>query len=345
MLTPHQHEVLARHTHPRLGSRYWIERAAGMGRDSSRIETHEELRETFGLMDENVLRDRPVRDFIPAELLRDPAAFIIGETGGATGLPKRTAYHRDDFQQAFIEPFLRAAAHVGFPRGAGWLWIGPSGPHIIGKVAPRLAALSGSADPFSVDFDPRWARKLPAGSLARSRYLEHVVEQALAILAREEVGVLFTTPSVLELLSGRMSDGQREAILGVHYGGQRIEREALCRYQCELFPNAVHLSGYGNTLFGCCLELDVSPGRTPVYYPFGERLAFYLDPADEELSGGRRVHFSRFDPSFLILNMPERDVADEARGGEGRPKGFHEVGLADPRPPRTAEASVDAGLY
>ena len=56
-------------------------------------------------------------------------------------------------------------------------------------------------DPFSVDFDPRWAKKLADGSLARRRYLDHVTAQALDVLEREEVGVLFTTPPALAALA------------------------------------------------------------------------------------------------------------------------------------------------
>ncbi len=350
-LTGHQRRVLELHLDPDRGSRYWLERAAGLRHRIERLETHGELRQLFGAMEENDLRSRPVRDFVPRSLQDDPRVMILGETGGATGIPKRTVYLEEEFHQAFVEPFVRSAARLGFPRGVDWLWVGPSGPHIIGKAAPRLAAAMDSADPFSVDFDPRWARILAPGSLARDRYLSHVVDQAMAVLNREEVGVIFTTPSVLETLAKRMTAAQREAIAAVHYGGQRLEQDALRRFQCELFPRAVHLSGYGNTLFGCCLELDVTAGRTPTYYPFGERLVFYLgdleDGADAPAAGDgpRRVHFSRFDRGFMILNMPERDVARPAVLPAGAPEGFCGPGLSDPRPPETKAETTDAGLY
>ena len=44
--------------------------------------------------------------------------------------------------------------------------------------------------------------------------------------------------------------------------------------QTDAFPSAVHLSGYGNTLFGCCLELGVAIGRELIYYPLGDRILF-----------------------------------------------------------------------
>ena len=108
--------------------------------------------------------------------------FVIGETAGTSGEPRATAYRDDEFQAAFVTPFLRVAEATGFPRGEPWLWVGPSGPHIIGKVVRELARQTGSMDPFSVDFDPRWAKRLAEGSLARQRYLDHVTEQALDVL-------------------------------------------------------------------------------------------------------------------------------------------------------------------
>lgn len=337
-LTDLQREVLDLHTNPRHGSPYWIERASDCC--PGRIETHEDLCEAFGTMDEEALRRRPLRDFIPAALNDRASEFVLGETGGATGASKRTAYLREEFEQAFVEPFRLAAEHVGFPAGARWLWVGPSGPHIIGKAAPRVAEVVGSPDPFSVDFDPRWFRKLPPDSLARERYLEHVLEQAMAVLNREDIGVLFTTPAVLGELAGKMTDAQRERIVGVHYGGQRIETQRLEAFQTEAFPNAVHLSGYGNTLFGCCLELDVSPGRTPEYFPHGDRLVFHF-----QADGEQQVRFSRFDRGFLIVNMAERDVADAAERPPAAPEGFGARGVRDPRPPAHPDKVLDHGLY
>src|SRR5439155_9658731 len=99
--------------------------------------------------------------------------FVVGETAGTSGAPTATAYREDEFQEAFVTPFLRVAEATGFPQGEPWLWVGPSGPHIIGKVVRELARQTGSMDPFSVDFDPRWAKRLAEGGLARQRYLDH----------------------------------------------------------------------------------------------------------------------------------------------------------------------------
>jgi hypothetical protein len=119
------------------------------------------------------------------------------------------------------------------------------------NLATRFRSALGAHDPFSVDFDPRWARTLAAGSLARGRYLEHVVRQALAVINAEAPRIIFTTPAVLTRLADGMSNAQRKSIAGVHYGGQRVESEELRHFQEDVFLNAVHLSGYGNTIRAC----------------------------------------------------------------------------------------------
>ena len=151
------------------------------------------------------LRRFPLRAFIPRALHGHRPRFVVGETAGTSGEPRATAYRDDEFEAAFVTPFLLAAEATGFPRGQPWLWVGPSGPHVIGKAVRELARQTGRMDPFSVDFDPRWAKRLADGSLARRRYLDHVTGQALDVLEREEVGVLFTTPPALAALARRMT--------------------------------------------------------------------------------------------------------------------------------------------
>ncbi|HEV3444938.1 MAG TPA: hypothetical protein VG099_09870, partial [Gemmataceae bacterium] len=167
-------DLLQLHFHPEWGSSYWLERQEQLGwyvRD--RVRRLDDLW-LLGPMPPADLRRFPVRAFIPRALQGQWPRFVFGETAGTSGAPCGTAYRDDEFQAAFVTPFLRVAESTGFPRGEPWLWVGPSGPHIIGKVVRELAQRTGSMDPFSVDFDPRWARRLASGSLAQQRYLDHV---------------------------------------------------------------------------------------------------------------------------------------------------------------------------
>ena len=336
------------HFDPDLGTPFWLDRARALGLDPRRdVRTAADLA-LFGDMKPADLSGRPLADFIPRRFHADLAGYVLGQTGGTTGGGVWTAYRADEFEAAFITPFELAAAHVGFPRGEPWLFVGPSGPHIIGKVLRSLAARLGSHDPFSVDFDARWAKKLPDGSFALDRYLAHVVEQSLAVLTTQEIGVLFTTPAVLGALADAMTPAQRGRIRGIHYGGMELPAAALERFQRDVFPDAVHLSGYGNTLFGCCLELDTRPGRTPVYFPYGERLLMEVaDPSGRPASPGAEgtVRFTRLDETSLIIRMLERDAGAAETPPPNAPPGFAGSGIRGPHSPPSLAPRQAKGLY
>ena len=343
--------VVSVHFDPVWGSAFWLARAASLGIDGLR---HLHAVEDLALLGETTpadLRSRPLLDFVPRRFHGRLDQFVVAQTGGTTeGGGQWTAYRDDEFVEAFVLPFVVAAGALDFPAGRQWLFVGPSGPHVIGKVVRHLAAAFGSPEPFSVDFDPRWVKKLPEDSFARQRYLGHVVEQAMAVIDAQEIGVLFTTPPVLTALAGLMTATQRERIAAVHYGGLAIAPEQMRGFQIETFPRAVHLSGYGNTLFGCCMELSTAAGREIDYFPFGQRLILDVDAASPEEGGTARaaegaVAFTRLDETFLIIHMRERDVATRVPPPAGAPPEFVLPGLRNPRPPPSVSGRIAVGLY
>lgn len=308
-------ELLRLHFHPEQGSAYWLRRQERFGWDvRDRVRSLEDLG-LIGPTPVDDLRRYPLADFVPRALHRQWPRFVTGETAGTSGGPCATAYRDDEFQAAFIDPFLRVAAATGFPRGEPWLWVGPSGPHIIGKVVRELARQTGSIDPFSVDFDPRWAKRLAEGSLARRRYLDHVTEQALEVMRREPVAVLFITPPALSALAAHLTDRQREAIHGIHYGGMSLTPGQVNDFRAA-FPQAVHLAGYGNTLFGVVMEVADEPRTALDYFPLGDRVMFQVVDGREEAlwpppacprGEAGRVLFHRLDESCLLVGVLERD--------------------------------------
>jgi hypothetical protein len=347
-------DLLALHFHPVHGSAYWLERQSRNGWDvCDRVRTADDLW-LVGPTPLDDLRRFPVRAFVPRSFHAQMHRFVTGETAGTTGQPRATAYRDDEFRAAFVTPFLRVAEAAGFPRGLPWLWVGPSGPHVIGKAVRELALRTGCMDPFSVDFDPRWAKRLSDGSFGRQRYLDHVTDQALDVLTREEIGVIFTTPPALEALAARMTDGQREAIRGVHYGGLSMAPGTVNRFR-EVFPNAVHLAGYGNTLFGVLMEVTDGPRLALDYYPLGDRVRFHVVAEDE--CGDRppaltsrnrrgRVVFDRLDESCLLIAVRERDEAEHvAPSDEALKLGVVVDGLRDPGPADGAAGGLRLGLY
>ena len=335
--------VLATHLDPRWGSRFWLERAAGLGFDPCREVRSVADLARLGPTPLDDLATRPVEDFLPRRFHDVLHECVTAETGGTTGPPRRTLFLHEEFDAAFVTPFLRAAELVGFPRRVHWLFVGPSGPHVIGKAARACAAALGSLDPFSVDFDPRWARKLPADSLARRRYLEHVLEQAHAILASQRIGVLFATPPVLSALGERLAPERRAGITGIHLGGLAAA-PGFWKELGERFPNATVLGGYGNSLAGVCPQVAADPNAPPEYFPCGARLV--LEVETQEGSRRGRVRFHRLDLSCFLPNVLERDVAEAVAPPErARAAGFSLPGLRDPRPPEGATEARRPGLY
>ncbi len=340
----HLRHILHLHFDATCGAPYWLERKPFLDFDPVQdIRSPEDLLR-FPPFPRGGLESRPVEDFIPRKFHDRLADFLVSETGGTTGAPARTAFREDEFHAAFVEPFVRASEIVGFPRGLHWLFIGPSGPHIIGKAARACATATGSMDPFTVDFDPRWARKLATGSFAQKRYLSHVAEQAMAILHSQSIGILFATPPVLRVLGEQLSPSIREAIRGIHLGGMAADTVFWERLTGAWFPNASVLSGFGNSLAGMCPQLAHSPGKPPEYFPHGVRLLFHIENPDETSRG--TVCFHRLDESAFLPNVVERDEAALAFVPESaKEHGFLMPGLIDPRPPRTAPESQSQGLY
>jgi hypothetical protein len=335
--------LLELHFDPRWGAPFWVEHATRLGLDPRReIHTVDELAR-LGPWPLEALATRPVTDFVPRRFHGNLRDFVTSETGGTTGAPKRTVFRRDEFDAAFVTPFVEAATLAGFPRERQWLFLGPSGPHVIGKAARACAAALGSMDPFSVDLDPRWVRRLPAGSLARERYLEHVLAQAGAVLESQEIGVLFATPPTLEALAPRLTDARREAIAGVHLGGVAAA-PGFWERLAAWFPRAVALGGYGNSLAGVCPQLGPVLSDRPAYFPHGERLV--LRVAEPGADGRGAVVFHRLDESTLLPGVRERDVAETASPPpEAHGRGFGGAGLRDPRPPDEAPGEQREGLY
>jgi acyl-coenzyme A synthetase/AMP-(fatty) acid ligase len=175
-----------------------------------------------------------------------------------------------------------------------------------------------------------------------------VIEQAMIVIDTQEIGVLFTTPAVLGALAEEMSPEQRLRIRGLHYGGMELGADALAHFQREVFPNAVHLSGYGNSLFGCCLELSVEAGRTPEYFPFGSRLLLeVVDAHGKPVCAGDSgiVRFTRLDETVLIVRMLERDAAARAALPTNAPPGFVHTGVRNPHSPLSLAPCQAKGLY
>ena len=316
-------EIIATHFDPRTGSAFWLEQEKQRGLEARKEITCCEAFHLFGPMDTEALRTRPLLDFIPRRFHHELPNMILAETGGTTGAPIRRVYRTAEFGAAFVDSWVRAADLRGFLRGGNWLFVGPSGPHVIGQSARAMARSLGSLEPFSVDCDVRWIKRQAPGSLGFILYLDHVLDQAMNVIHTQKIEVLFITPPLLLALAERMSDAERERIRGIHLGGIALTVADSETIRHQLFPQAVVLPGYGNSLLGVLFEhIPPTSDKPPTYVVDDPALWLQLTPwqpqAPEQLPdltttlkpGQRgRVVAHRLDPSFLLLNMVERDSA------------------------------------
>lgn len=351
--------IISIHFDPVNGSQYWLQKEKMLGISARRDILSLDDLHILGPMEEEDLRRYPLEYFIPVIYLENKEELILGETAGTTGLPKVTAYLKNEFYTTFVEWFRYIAAYRGFPKGANWLWVGPSGPHIIGKAVGPVAKSMDSMDPFSIDMDPRWVKKLRPDSLGYKRYIDHIIEQALDVLKRQHIEVIYSTPPLLIALAEEMRVEERIRIRGIHYGGVAIGQEQLKRFKKELFPNAVHIAGYGNTLFGLCMEVEASPHYDLDYYPPGPRMILQVVSTKDGIKPDKnrlfqyveygqrgQVVFHRLDESFFIPNMFERDEAIRIAPTEyAQSLGIHQDGVRNPALLKGLETNIKTGVY
>lgn len=343
-------EILALHFHPQQGSPFWLEQQRRLGLNvMEKIRSRHDFHH-LGVMDVEALRTRPITDFIPRALHRDLSSHLLSETGGTTGAPCRRVFSPAEFQNAFINPWLKAVAEHNFPHGGRWLFVGPGGPHIIDRSARAMARSLGSLEPFTVDCDVRWIKHQAPGSMGLKLYMGHVLAQAENIIGHQEIDTLFTTPPLLVALAGIMSAAQRDRIGGIHTGGMNLDRQTAAGLRGQ-FPNAVILPGYGNSLFGVTFptaglqeDEDVFQVQDPALWlqlaPIPTNALAVQDLTASVMPGQRgRIILHRLDPSFLILNLPERDTALAVACPDG------ELGLSRIAPLEFATPLDRQGVY
>jgi thienamycin biosynthesis protein ThnN len=349
--------VVSMHFDPDCGSPYWLKKESTLGIDARKeIRAADDLR-ILGPMAEEDLASVAVEEFIPKRFLEKRSAIFTAESAGTTGLIKTTAYRTDEFRAAFAD-FLRAVGrNRNFPGHLNWLFVGPSGPHIIHRSAIEMALSFGAMEPFAIDFDPRWAKKLPRGSVALERYKAHILEQAVRIIETQNIGILFSTPDLALSIADAVSASVRGRIRGMHLGGLPLT-PAIYEKIDQCFPEAVIIPGYGNTLFGLTLEVEPHDREyNVVYYPPGPRLRIEVCHVSgvngsaclKKAAYGEtgRIVAHRLDEAFFIANLIERDEAERVLPKEiCTAPGRLQDGIKNPLPAKDYTArDVQEGLY
>ena len=334
------------HFHPAHGTPFWIERARELKIDARRdIKTYDDLA-ILGHFPMDALKTRNVLDFLPAPVARDRGRLRVQETGGTTGSPARVAV-RSFFEPVneFLNWYLDEVTR--FPRGGNWLFIGPTGPHAVAESTRQMAQSRGGMCYF-IDLDPRFIKLLfQKGDMKTvGLYMEHIRQQAFAILDTQQIDVLGTTPIIIQTLAPILRDrGYRFS--GMMYGGTQLTRDLYHLLRTEFFPDAVHTAIYGNTLMGGALLAPPLAGETEiVYYPMEPLVKFdVVDPAQRHrrvaVGESGQIMVTVLSEERFLPNVLERDQAERwhvlpALGWEG---------VANVRPLVSMAGAATEGVY
>jgi phenylacetate-coenzyme A ligase PaaK-like adenylate-forming protein len=338
-------EVVQWHFSPETGSPFWLNWAAKAGWDPRQEVTCYQDLDKFGFFEDEWLRGGPVRRWVPKGFAGKPV--YVFETGGSTGVPK-TRINIDDFRIDY-EMFSETLPAEGFPKGADWMHIGPSGPRRLRLAVEHLCQHRGGIC-FSVDLDPRWVIKLiKRGAMEEVElYKRHVIDQALTILrAHENIKCLFITPKLLEALCEKVSL-KKMGITGIFCGGTEMTPQ-WCRFAMEELLDGVYFEPtYGNTLMGLAASRPVrkEDGYAIVYYPPSPRaMVEIVDPKEPTKLVGYgetgRVRLTTLTKEFFMPRFLERDEAErEIPYGD-----YPWDGVKNVRPFQKLEKSVVEGVY
>ncbi|MFF8386939.1 aminotransferase class III-fold pyridoxal phosphate-dependent enzyme [Streptomyces kanasensis] len=337
------------HFDPRTGSRFWLERAKSLDFDPRKdVRTEADLALFPNVVDE--LRDVRAEDLVPRGYGDEPIPLDVFESGGTTGAPKRVAW-LPDLHEQLNAWHCGVLDERGVPRGVNWLTIGPSGPHMFGPMGRTLAHRRGG-HPLTVDLDPRWVKKCVAEGRHddTKRYLEHVLDQVRWILRSQDVGVVFTTPPLLEAVAGdeELADLVNRKVRTLIWGGASMDVDTRGLFRTEVFPEAQLLGFYGSTMVGCGMYeraglAEDEPSTFDPPYPFVSMRVVDPDTGETVPYGERgQVVMHHVSRSMLIPNNLERDTAIRRPPAAG----FGGDAVADIKPVPTFDGStVIEGVY
>ncbi|MEW1654064.1 MULTISPECIES: AMP-binding protein [unclassified Streptomyces] len=317
-------ELMQWHFRAETGSRFWLRRASALDFDPlTDVKGVADLVKFPHLIDE--FRQAAVEDLVPRGL--GPGAPIAGiyESSGTTGAPKRFVMF-DEWLDAYLswDDRLEQVATRSGP--LNMLAVVPSGPHMFGEVTTRWARRCGGVK-FTVDLDPRWVKTLIAQGRPgdADAYAEHIVEQAAHILRSQDVGVLATTPALLERFARHpeLVGLINKSVRAIVWSGAQLDTDTRELLRSEVFPGIPLMGIYGSTtiLGGTRERPDEDFHGAPIHDPFSPYLFFrVIDPdTGQEVEFGQRgrVVMSHLSKYALLPNNLERDMATRIKPPAG----------------------------
>lgn len=304
------------HFDPQTGSPFWLKRAETLDFDPRKdVHSFADLRLFPNVINE--MRYVRVEDLIPKGYGPHPDVVGVFESGGTTGSPKRVVLLAD-WMRRLMAHHMRQMDARHDPRDVNWLSLGPSGPHIFGEMVNWLARLRGGIR-FAVDMDPRWVKQcIRDGRIEEAdRYAEHLIDQGATVLETQDIGVMMTTPPLLERMARRddLVSLINDRLQMIVWAGAHMDADTRDLFRNEIFPDVKLRGTYGSTMIlGTTSE---RPGLTQddpwIVDPFSPYISFsVVDPATgKEVPYGERgqVVMNHISKSTLLPHNLERDMA------------------------------------
>ncbi|RCX16321.1 thienamycin biosynthesis protein ThnN [Anaerobacterium chartisolvens] len=312
--------ILSIHFDRNNGSPYWLEKAKEKNIDVlSEINSFEVFKDLFAFKTRNEmaeyeddLRTRQLEDFIPRSVKKKAPWIWASETGGTTGIAKRgtwgSQYWDDilDFSNEFLD------LH-GVPKNENWLFIGPTGPHTTGRLLISIAENRGGMI-YCIDMDPRIVRLYLAegNEKAVQRYVEHLWEQVVPIIKYQNIGVVFCTASLLELLPQYVDVSLFEKVKAVTHAGLAMSRDTYKFLKEDLFPNKPVVGIYGTSVSGISFQkpYEKEDDYRIIYIPSQPFISLEAINEDGTLADYDKqgdVRCFRFTEDSIIPGFIERD--------------------------------------
>jgi len=280
--------IVRRHFDPDTGSVYWLKRRPDLDFEPLDVQRYADLA-LFGRMEPEDLDGVDPVDLVPRGAPAGRVRNRVLRTGSIVG-------HDAGWRQ-------RALRLAGFEPGRRWLYACPGG---------QPAALPGSVV-HAIDLDWRWVARLIRDSrLAElNRYVDHVVDQIVAVLANG-IDYLETTPALFAALSRR---GARHVsrLAGVGLAGPHLDPALYGEFAATLAGRPL-VTAYVTT-FGAAMGLPArDDGAVLPYVPHYPQVTMSVvsrrEP-DREVGYGEvgRIRVTVLHEDLFLPNVLERDQA------------------------------------
>lgn len=304
------------HFSPQTGSRYWLERAKTLDFDPRRdVHTFDDLKLFPNVVNE--MRDVRVEELIPRGYNSLDQLFGVFESGGTTGSPKRVIC-TVDWLARWLAFGTRNMDTRGCPYGLNWLVMMPSGPHMAGHGAREQARARGGIV-FTIDMDPRWVKRCLAEGRSQdaARYVDHLIDQARSLLVTQNIGIILTTPPLLERLASHdeLVALVNDKVQVIQWAGAHMDADTRYLLRTEVFPSIALHGFYASTMVlgGAYERMDLTDDDPCVFDPFSPYLSFsVINPetgADVDYGERGQVVMNHISKGMLAPNNLERDTA------------------------------------